>query len=390
MTRGPQDEVTRRALETRYAEPFLHPDCGPESAGLLRRLVNYWPFLAVPLFLTIFFVSTGEVRRPIIVLWSFLVNSIISVCFGLSLVLTYALFTERLILRSRARVVRFLLHMVTLAGAVTAGAESSLALLGAIPGLERVVIPRAGLYRIGALVMGTLWLIEYTYGRLRARTRAVELREERSRREILRAQLEALQARTDPHFLFNSLNTVASLIEDDPVLAERVLEKLSDLFRYALDSGRRKSVRLVDEIDAVRQYLEVETLRLGERLRSSIVIEPGIEEVQVLPLLLQPLVENAVLHGIAPREGGGQVSIAARRHDAHIMLSVEDDGPGENGSRHRGTGTGLDTLRGRLELAYGGSAHLRTGIRAVRDGYRVELRLPLTLPAGDGGEGDGP
>jgi len=381
MTPVPQNEAARRAAEASFAEPFLHADCGAEVSGVWRRVLNYWPFLAVPVFLTLFFVSTSEVHRPIVVLYSFLVNAIISACFGVSLILAYALFTQRFILRSRSRFVRFLLHVATLAASVAGGAESSLGLLGVIPGLDRVQIPRLGLYRIGALVMSTLWIIEYTYGRLRARAREVEMREERARRDLLRAQLEALQARTDPHFLFNSLNTVASLIEDDPALAERVLEKLSGLFRYALESGGRRSVRLGDEIGFVRSYLEVESLRFGERLRTSIDVEPDVEGTLVPPLVLQPLVENAVLHGIAPRETGGHVWIAARSCDAFIVLSVEDDGAGENGTSRRGTGTSLDTLRRRLDLAYGGAARIHIGERGVGGGHRVELQLPVGPPA---------
>ena len=146
---------------------------------------------------------------------------------------------------------------------------------------------------------------------LRERARRVELKAQRAQQEALRAQLEALQARTNPHFLFNSLNTVAGLIDEDPRKAEEVLERLSALFRYSLEGSRTDWVRLEQEIENVEGYLEVERVRLGDRLNSEIDVAPGVENILVPPLVLQPLVENAVLHAIAPRSAGGSLSLRA-------------------------------------------------------------------------------
>jgi two-component system sensor histidine kinase AlgZ len=259
-----------------------------------------------------------------------------------------------------------------------------------IPGLPDPDIARLDLYRVGGLVMIVVFIIEFTYSRLKTHARAVEFREERTRRNAVRAQLEALQARTDPHFLFNSLNTVASLIEEDPRLAERAIERLSGIFRYALEGSRRTEVRLAEEMEAVRGYLEVEALRLGERLRTSIRMEPSCSEYMIPPLLLQPLVENAVLHGVASRVEGGRVEVHAVRTERELVLRVSDDGPGPGSSKHKGSGTALETLRTRLELVYGEGARL-IGTHGESGGYTAEIALPLsvvrTAPAASGSAG---
>ena len=193
-----------------------------------------------------------------------------------------------------------------------------------------------------------------------------------AKQETLRAQLSALQARTDPHFLFNSLNSVASLITEDPVRAERAVEQLSALFRYALTGSRRERSSLREEFDIVRQYLEIEQLRLGDRLRSELSLPPELAEAQVLPLLLQPLVENAIVHGIAPRRDGGMLRLAASRHPGGVELLVENEG-GDAGVSN-GSGGSLRELRERLELHYGGAAILEHG--PTERGYCVRLFLP--------------
>jgi two-component system, LytTR family, sensor histidine kinase AlgZ len=214
---------------------------------------------------------------------------------------------------------------------------------------------------------------------LRVRAETLARRVDAERQATLRAQLEALQARTNPHFLFNALNTIASLVRDQPELAERTVERLADLLRYALHSGRFEHVPLEREIAMMRDYLEIQRARFGDRMRYSIEVEAGIGDLAIPPLVLQPLVENAILHGIAHREHGGSLRIAAHRRAGVLELCVEDDGPGPGHSSHRGSGTGLDDLRRRLELLYGGDRALT--IRAGdRGGFRVDLALPVAGP----------
>jgi LytS/YehU family sensor histidine kinase len=179
-----------------------------------------------------------------------------------------------------------------------------------------------------------------------------------------------------PHFLFNSLNAVASLIGEDPERAEAALEKLSDILRYALDASRQPFVPLEQELEAVAGYLELETLRFPDRLTAALHVEPGIGAVPVPPLFLQPLVENAVRHGIAPRREGGRLEVEIQRCEDELRVRVEDDGPGIGGSPHRGAGVALADLRKRLALLYGDRASLGVD-RGALGGCRVTLRLPL-------------
>ena len=197
----------------------------------------------------------------------------------------------------------------------------------------------------------------------------------RERQAALEAQLQALQSRTNPHFLFNSLNTVASLIPDDPELAERTIERLAELFRYALDASKTRAVPLRREFEIVRDYLAVQQARFGERLRFSVELEPAAADVEVPPLLLQPLVENAILHGMADRHAG-VVFVVARLDGDRVTVEVRDDGPGPGGSTHEGTRTSLRDVGERLRLFYGGIASFALE-PAPEGGCRARVSVPV-------------
>jgi two-component system sensor histidine kinase AlgZ len=165
--------------------------------------------------------------------------------------------------------------------------------------------------------------------------------------DLLEAREQVLRARLAPHFIFNTLNTLHAQIEQDPRGAQATTERLAQLFRQVIEASDQVTIPLKQDLAFVEAYLGIEQARLGDRLRVSIQIPEELESALVPPLSLQVLVENAVKHGVAPLEQGGEVRIGGERQDASLRLWVED--PGQGFSHHRGTGTALDTLRQRLE-----------------------------------------
>jgi LytS/YehU family sensor histidine kinase len=238
------------------------------------------------------------------------------------------------------------------------------------PGQGRTLVYGLG-FMIGFLVQAVSFLIDG----MELRVQEGRLREELAKRDALQARLDALQARTHPHFLFNSLNVISELVAVDADRAEQAIETLSELMRYAIHSARERMVPLTAEVEAVENYLSLERLRYGDRLRVQIEIAPEVQAFAIPPLCLQPIAENAILHGIATREEGGKLSIRGERRNGSLLLSVEDDGSGPGASSHTGTGTAMVDLRARLELLYGGRAMLSAAERSS-GGYRVELTIP--------------
>jgi len=165
--------------------------------------------------------------------------------------------------------------------------------------------------------------------------------------DLLAAREEALQARLAPHFIFNTLNTLHAQIEADPPGAQATTERLAQLFRQVVEVSELPTIPLKQELAFVEAYLGIEQARLGGRLKVVVAIPEELESVEIPPLSLQVLVENAVKHGVAPLERGGEVGLGAARRDGVLHLWVEDPGTG-NGSGN-GTGTALETLRQRLE-----------------------------------------
>ena len=200
-------------------------------------------------------------------------------------------------------------------------------------------------------------------------------RAKESEERTLRARLAALQAQVNPHFLFNTLNAIASLIPKDPTRAEGTVERLASVLQYSITSSARGRVTLGEELAAVRDYLEIEQARFGERLRSTIEVDESLEGAAIPPMLLQPLVENAVLHGLSGRDEGGVVMVRGRAEDGAMVLHVSDDGVGPGKSKRRGNRVGLENLRERLALTYGAAARLEVGAREG-GGFECEIRVP--------------
>jgi signal transduction histidine kinase len=202
------------------------------------------------------------------------------------------------------------------------------------------------------------------------------LQVERMRAELARAELRSLRSQVHPHFLFNTLNTIAALIAEDPRAAEDIVTRLADVFRYSLTTASGDHARFGDEMEFLRAYLAIEHARLGSRLHFDESIEPGLETVPVPGLLFQPLVENAVRYAVAEREAGGSVRLEARRDGDSLRVTVSDDGPGfVPGTPARGHGVGLESVRERLRLA--GSGHSLEIDSRPGHGARVTVTLPL-------------
>ena len=220
---------------------------------------------------------------------------------------------------------------------------------------------------------------------LRNTARQAKLKFEELEKERLQAALDKLKDQMNPHFLFNTLNTVAALIPADPVKAEEVVVKLSTIFQGVLEATRKANHSLEKELEFCRNYLDIEKARFGHRLAFSVEIEAGLDPARVLlpVLLIQPLVENAVKHGLSSRAAGGKVWIKAALRDALLAVTVEDDGVGFGNSSYAGSGTALNNCRKRLELGFGEEGRLEI---VPRDGGGTKITLSMPVLKADGME----
>ena len=238
----------------------------------------------------------------------------------------------------------------------------------------------------------------YTHSRMRREVEEHRMREAALQETALRAQLKALQAQINPHFLFNAFNALAELAHDDPDLAEELIGDLAHLLRYSLRTSAVEAVPLSQELEAVERYLRVERARLGARLRVEENVDDSVVDALVPGLILQPLVENAIQHAVAPRPEGGLVRIEITGNRDEIEIVVEDDGPGvpeqvreklrgfaavaalagieravSEGTA--GAGGGLSNVQQRLALSYRGAAQMSID-ESSSGGSRVEIRVP--------------
>ncbi|MGI9323579.1 MAG: sensor histidine kinase [Pseudomonadales bacterium] len=202
-------------------------------------------------------------------------------------------------------------------------------------------------------------------------------------RQMADTQLKLLQAQIEPHFLFNTLSNATSLIRTDPQAAEATLEHLTLLLRASLKRTRERHTTLGEEVDMLTAYLNIQHIRMGSRLQFHIDVPGTLRSQQLPPLLLQPLVENAVNHGLEPKAEGGTVSISATSQDNSLQLKVIDTGlgihPDNLGAPHnrKGTGTALSNIKKRLSALYGAEAQLTLADNEP-SGVIAELRLPLS------------
>jgi len=234
----------------------------------------------------------------------------------------------------------------------------------------RVAIPLAVVFSLGAMVHGSL------RGRVQLMEEKLhekEVTEERARKLAAEARLRSLESRIHPHFLFNTLNSISSLIAVNPSRAEQIVGRLAALLRASLDTSNQPLIPLRQELAMVESYIDIERVRFGDKLRGSVKVPTELQDAKVPPMSVQSLVENAVKHGITPQSGGGEILVTASAENSGLRIEVRDTGPGFDLAAVP-AGHGLDSLVERLDALYGAKARLNF---LRRDGYSVvEMVLP--------------
>lgn len=228
-------------------------------------------------------------------------------------------------------------------------------------------------------VAGTL--VEILQTQLQETTVALRTKERDeadAKRAAAEAQLASLESRVNPHFLFNTLNSIAALTHDDPSAAERMTAQLASLMRSALDAESAPLVTLDDELRLVRAYLDIERARFGDRLRFAIDIDGGVHETPVPRLSLQTIVENSIKFAVSPRREGGAIVIRARADGPVVRIAIEDDGPGFDVAQLP-EGHGLALLRARLAILFGHRASLR--LESAPGRTTVTVSVPAAGPS---------
>jgi signal transduction histidine kinase len=209
-----------------------------------------------------------------------------------------------------------------------------------------------------------------------ARADQAEAEAARAEAETARAEAAALRLQLNPHFLFNTLNSISSLVTlGRKEQAETMIQSLGEFLRASLHADPMADVSLAEEIETLDAYLAIESVRFGDRLRIDIDVAPGLSEAPVPNFILQPLVENAIKHGVAATKGLAFLTVSARAADGALILAVVNTcEPGSTADNRPGTGIGLANIRQRLAIRYQGRASLETG--PIADGWRAEIRLP--------------
>jgi signal transduction histidine kinase len=201
--------------------------------------------------------------------------------------------------------------------------------------------------------------------------------------QLADARLHVLTAQLQPHFLFNTLHAISALVHDDPKQADRLLARLSDLLRHALRSGTKVETTLDEELTFLEKYVDIQEARFGDRLRVTFQVDHDVSDARVPRLLLQPLVENAIRHGIGGRSARGSVELTARQENGTLFLAVRDDGVGFPADGSFREGIGLSTTRARLRQLYGDNHDFALSNRPG-GGATVTLRIPYRTISGTG------
>ena len=238
----------------------------------------------------------------------------------------------------------------------------------------------AYLTQLDWLLMTYLFLIGLAYAlAYRRESEARALNTSQLETRLVEAQLQALQRQLHPHFLFNTLNTVSGLLRTDPDAADRMIDRLGDLLRMTLHKSGIQEVSLKEELDVLEKYVEIERTRFGSRLTIDMQVQPETLDATVPSLVLQPLVENAIRHGIAPNARPGWIAVHASRDDHELVLQVQDNGDGLPPERLMALnrGVGLENTRARLSHLYPGRFEFT--FSNLERGFCVTIRIPFEV-----------
>jgi len=299
----------------------------------------------------------------------FWTNLVFSQCIGMSM---YAI-NATVMCRVSDKRWRLLVLAFTFPGSVMFGVT----LAAWITGAGDWSNPQAWVAVVIGLFFGGIGTITYFLSQrieqLDAEVKQRRMNQMESEKRQMEAQLKMLQAQIEPHFLFNTLANVSSLIDSDTVLAKTLLERLNDWLRIALVRARSEQATLGDELDMLENYLQILKIRFGERLRWSVDVADDARRLAFPPMLLQPLVENAVRHGIEPKLGGGEIGLSATLAGSTLRIEVRDTGVGLLGDE--GSGAGLANVRARLTALFGDAGKLLLENNA-HGGMSARLELP--------------
>ena len=231
----------------------------------------------------------------------------------------------------------------------------------------------------GSLLYWLMLLVSYATNYYR-RYQVGEIRATRLEAQLALAQLQALKMQLQPHFLFNTLHSISALVHKDPQSADKMIVRLGDFLRLTLDSAGVQEVSLHQELEFLKCYLDIERIRFKDRLTVQMSIEPQALQARLPNLILQPIVENAIRHGIAPRTDAGRIDIEARRLNGSLQVQITDNGPGLGANGNNGRilkeGIGLSNTQARLQQLYGEESRLDLA-NTAKGGLSVTLEIPF-------------
>lgn len=337
-----------------------------QNINLRNYLVDLFYTILISTFIALFLTFTGITAAP------FIVNLIISQSFGIS-ICSLIMFLLWVFKPEKMASLAFIV-MAGIASGALIGLQIGPLLLREIFSTDINLMEKSFLQTIVLAIFFGITASYFFISKARLKVSQEEIQQERIKRlsrekEALEANLRLLQAQIEPHFLFNTLSNVLSLIDTDPTRGKSMLVDLIHYLRTSLSRTLPEKITLDQEIDMIEAYLNIQKIRMGERLHFQIELPDALRKHPFPPMLLQPLVENAVTHGLAPAVEGGEITIKAREEADLMRIEVMDTGVGFS-SFHNG-GVGIENVKKRLQLLYGGKGRLileenkPTGVRAI-------------------------